>query len=39
MYLAVDLDLGQVEIVEQGRRSKVKVKCQKSCFYITVTLL
>ncbi len=35
----VDLDLGQVGIECQGRRSKVKVKSQKSCFYITVTLL
>ncbi len=37
--IGVDLDLGQAGIVGQGRRSKVKVKCQKSCFSITVTLL
>ena len=34
-----DLDLGWVGIVGQGRRSKVKVKCQNSCFDTTVTLL
>ena len=33
-YLTYDLDIWYV-----GRRSKVEVKCQKSCFYITVTLL
>ncbi len=35
----VDLDLGYAGIVGQGRRSKVKVKCQISCFDIIVTLL
>ncbi len=35
----VDLDLEYAGIVGQCRRSKVKVKCQKSCFDFTVTLL
>ncbi len=35
----VDLDHGWVGYVGQGRRSKVKVKCQKSCFCMAVTLL
>ncbi len=37
--MGVDLDLGQAGIVGQGRRSKVMVKCSKSCFDITVTCL
>ncbi len=36
--MRVDHDPGQAGIVGQGRRSKVKVKYQKSCFDITVTL-
>ena len=32
-------DLGKAEIVGEGRRSKVKVKCPKSCFDIIVTFL
>ncbi len=35
----VDLDLDQAGIVSQGCRSKVKVKRQKPCFGITVTVL
>ena len=35
----VDLDLGYAGIVGQGRRSKVKVKCSKSHFDITVSCL
>ena len=37
--IAVHLHLGQAGNVGQGRRSKVKVKCQKSCFGVTVALL
>ena len=37
--IGVDLDLGKFGIVGQGRRSKVTVKCKKSCFDITVTSL
>ncbi len=29
--MVVDLDLDKTGIVGQGRRSKVKVKCSKSC--------
>ncbi len=34
----VDLDLGQVAIVDQGRVLKVKVNFFKMCFAITVML-
>ena len=37
--IEVDLDLSQAGIEGQGRRSKVKVTCQKSCFGINVALL
>ena len=37
--MGVDLYLSQGGILVQGRGSKVKVKCQKSYFGITVALL
>ncbi len=37
--MGVDLDLGWLGNIGQGRRSKVKAKCPKSCFDLTVTLL
>ncbi len=37
--MGVDLDLGQVGYVGQGRKLKVKVKCQRLCFYLAFTLL
>ncbi len=37
--MGVDFDIEKAGIVGQGRRSNVKVKSQKSCFDITVTLL
>ena len=39
VWHGLDFDLGQAVIVGQGRRSKFKVNCQKSCFDITVTSL
>ncbi len=37
--MGVDLNLGYAGNVGQDRWSKVKVKCPKLCFDITVTLL
>ena len=37
--IGVDFDLGYVGIAGQRRRSKVKVKCLKSSFDITVSCL
>ncbi len=36
--MRVGLDLCKVWVVGQGRSSKINVKCQKSCFDITVPL-